>query len=48
MNIKELNELINSLCKIKDKNLIKFYKKKRKSLVEQISKSINYNLKQLQ
>jgi hypothetical protein len=36
MNIHDIDNLINSLDKIKDKDLIKFYKTKRAELVKQI------------
>jgi phosphoglycerate-specific signal transduction histidine kinase len=47
MNIYQLDELINSLNPIEDKDLIEFYTKKRKELLEQISKTINNKLKEL-
>lgn len=40
MNLKEIDNLINSLDKNLDKELIRFYKNKRKILVKEISKNI--------
>lgn len=45
MNIYELRELINSLNPETDLDLIVFYKKKEKELLEKISNKINAALK---
>lgn len=45
MNIYELRELINSLNPETDLDLIVFYKKKEKELLEKISNKINVALK---
>ena len=47
MNLYELQELINSLDKEKDKELIKFYNKKKEELIYKVSTVINNKLKSI-
>jgi phosphoglycerate-specific signal transduction histidine kinase len=47
MNINELDNLIASLDKTKDKDLIKFYQKKRVELLAEISEKINKGRRKL-
>ena len=48
MNLYRLNNLINELDSEKDADLLNYYLKKRKELVETISSEIKRKLKRLQ
>ena len=47
MNLYELEELIKSLDKKEDKDLIEFYNKKKEELIRKVSTVINNKLKKV-